>query len=177
MPLDESRFQAKLKAIKLMALGVDGVLADGRLILGEDGCEFKSFDVKDGFGIRALLLSGIKVAVITGRESEVVKRRCEKLGIKDVHQGVARKGAALAALLEKHGVEAEDSCFMGDDANDLAVLRTVGLAACPADAVPEVREACDYVATRKGGRGAVREVAEMVLKAQGKWDAVIAEFS
>lgn len=177
MPLDKPQLEAKLKAIRLMALDVDGVLADGRLILGEDGCEFKTFDVKDGFGIRALLLSGIRVAVITGRESEVVKRRCEKLGIKDVHQGVAKKGAALAALLEKHGIEAQNACFIGDDANDLAVLKMVGLAACPTDAVPEVRDACDYVAARKGGRGAVREVAEMVLKAQGKWDEVIAEFS
>ncbi len=177
MLLDESELQTKLKMIKLVALDVDGVLADGRLILGPEGQEFKSFNVRDGFGIRALLLSGVRVAVITGRESEVVKRRCEKLGIKDVFQNVKNKAEVLQGLLEKHGIETGEACFMGDDANDLAVLKAAGLSACPADAVDEVREACDYVAVRKGGRGAVREVAEMILKAQGKWKAIIAEFS
>jgi len=177
MPLSQSELRSRLKSVKLVALDVDGVLADGRLFLGEDGREFKSFDVKDGFGIRALLLSGIYVAVISGRESEVVKRRCEKLGIKEVHQGILKKAEVLGKLLGEHGIEVGEACFMGDDANDLSVLKMVGLSACPSDAMADVQEACDYIASRKGGRGAIRELAELLLKAQGKWDNIIAEFS
>jgi 3-deoxy-D-manno-octulosonate 8-phosphate phosphatase (KDO 8-P phosphatase) len=94
-----------------------------------------------------------------------------------VFQDVKKKGEVLQELLKKHGIGADEACFMGDDANDLAVLKMVGLSACPADAVEEVCEACNYVAKRNGGRGAVREVAEMVLKAQGKWKAILTEFS
>ena len=177
MPLDESELQSKLKTIKLVALDVDGVLTDGRLVLGPEGREFKNFHARDGFGIRALLLSGIRVAVITGRESDVVKRRCERLGIKDVFQNVKKKADVLQELLKKHGIEADEACFMGDDVNDLAPLKAVGLPVCPSNAADEVREACSYVATRKGGRGAVREMAEMILKTQGRWEAIIAEFS
>jgi 3-deoxy-D-manno-octulosonate 8-phosphate phosphatase (KDO 8-P phosphatase) len=94
-----------------------------------------------------------------------------------VYQSVTKKAAVLDELLKKYGIGADEACFVGDDANDLAALKRAGLSACPADAVPEVRETCGYVASRKGGRGAVREVAEMILKAQGKWQAIIAEFS
>jgi 3-deoxy-D-manno-octulosonate 8-phosphate phosphatase (KDO 8-P phosphatase) len=177
MVLSESDLQAKLAAIKLLVLDVDGVLTDGRLLLGDDGREFRSFDVKDGFGIRALRLSGIKVAVISGRESEVVKRRCENLGIEDVYQKVLKKHEAFQGLLEKYGTEAREACFIGDDVNDIALLARVGLSVCVADASPELKEVCDIVTLREGGRGAVREIAEKILKAQGRWNAIVAEFS
>jgi 3-deoxy-D-manno-octulosonate 8-phosphate phosphatase (KDO 8-P phosphatase) len=153
------------------------VLTDGRLLLGDDGREFRSFDVKDGFGIRALTLSGIKVAVISGRESEVVKRRCENLGIEDVCQKVMKKHEVLEELVKKYGIDAGEACFIGDDVNDVAVLKKVGLSVCVADASPELKSVCDLVTTRPGGRGAVREIAEMILKAQGRWEAIVAEFS
>lgn len=177
MGLSESEIKAKMKSIRLVALDVDGVLTDGRLLLADHGSEFKMFDVKDGFGIRALVLSGIRVAVITGRESEVVKRRCERLGIEDVYQGVLKKHEAFEELLVKYSLKAEESCFVGDDVNDLSVLGRAGLSACVDDAVPEVRVACDLVTERAGGRGAVREIAQRILEVQGKWDSIIAEFS
>ncbi len=180
MALSESELQSRLKAIKLLVLDVDGVLTDGRLMLGDEGREFRNFNVKDGFGIRALLLSGIRVAVISGRESEVVKRRCENLGIEDVYQKVLKKSEPFEKLLAKYEIDAGEACFMGDDVNDIALLKLVGLPACPADAVPEVLTVCGFrgfVSEWAGGRGAVREVAERILKAQGKWEGIIAEFS
>jgi 3-deoxy-D-manno-octulosonate 8-phosphate phosphatase (KDO 8-P phosphatase) len=167
----------KLKRIKLVALDVDGVLTDGRLMLGEDGTEFKAFYARDGFGIRALLLSGIEVAVITGRESEVVKRRCAHLGIKHVYQNVLRKCEPFEKLMGELGLDAQEACFVGDDVNDLALLKRVGLSVCVADGAQELKEVCDMVTERKGGRGAVREVAEKILKTQGKWEKIVAEFS
>jgi len=177
MPISADELQLKLKKVGMVFLDVDGVLTDGRLLLTDDGREYKAFDAKDGFGIRALVLSGIKVAVITGRESEVVKRRCKKLGINDVCQGVTKKHEEFQRLIDKYGLSAEETCFVGDDINDIAVLRISGLPACVADAVPEVKEICDLVAARKGGRGAVREIAESILKSQGRWEELISEFS
>ena len=177
MALSESELKKKLEAIKLLLLDVDGVLTDGRLLLGDEGREFKTFDVKDGFGIRALVLGGIRVAVITGRESQVVKHRCERLGIEDVYQNVLKKVEPFEELLGKYGIDARESCFIGDDINDVALLRLVGLSVCVSDAAPELREFCDVVTTRAGGRGAVREVAQMILKSQGRWEKIIGEFS
>lgn len=177
MPLNESELIPKLKAVKILVLDVDGVLTDGRIMLGEDGRELRCFDVKDGFGIRALILSGLRVAVISGRESEVVKRRCENLGIEDVHQHVMEKTQACEKLLEKYGIEWKEVCFVGDDVNDLMLLGKVGLSACVADAAGELKTTCDCVTARGGGRGAVREIAQMILKAQGKWRRIVEKFS
>jgi len=176
MSVDEKTLQEKLKKIKLLVLDVDGVMTDGRILLNELGGEIRCFDVKDGIGIRSVVLSGLKVAVISGRVSEVVKRRCERLGVEDVYQGYQNKLEPLRKILEKNGIGLEETCYLGDDLIDVPVLGIVGLSACVADAVPEVKEICDYVCANGGGRGAVREVAQMILKAQGKWENILKLF-
>lgn len=177
MGLNESELIPKLKAVRLVTLDCDGVLTDGRIQLGEDGREFRCFDVKDGFGIRALILTGVRVALISGRESEVVKRRCENLGIENVYQHVMNKRETCEKLIKKYGMDWKEVCFVGDDVNDLTLLGKAGLSVCVADAAEELKERCDYVTSREGGRGAVREIAERILKAQGKWDAIVEKFS
>jgi len=168
--------QEKLKRVKLLVLDVDGVITDGRVMLSESGGEVGCFDIKDGIGIRAIVLSGLRVAVISGRRSEVVKRRCEHLGVEDVCQGHQDKLKPLMEILRKHGIEPEETCYVGDDIIDIPVLRIVGLSACVADAAAEVRPACDLVLSNNGGRGAVREIAQMILEAQGKWKDILQKF-
>jgi 3-deoxy-D-manno-octulosonate 8-phosphate phosphatase (KDO 8-P phosphatase) len=161
----------RLQDIKILILDVDGVLTDGRIVLDNHGCETKSFNVKDGYGIRALLKAGIDVAVITGRESMVVEHRTKDLGIRNVYQGIEDKKAACIRLLEEKGLSKDQACYMGDDLPDIPVLRYVGMPVAVADAVIEVREAALYVTEKNGGNGAVREMCELILKAQGAWPA------
>lgn len=167
----------KLKAIKLVILDVDGVLTDGGIIYNDLGQETKVFDVRDGHGIKLLMRAGMDVAIITARQSKVVEVRAENLGIKLVLQGMKQKSKALDEVMEKTGLKADELAYMGDDLIDLPVLKRVGFSACPADAVEEVREAVDYVAKRPGGKGAVREFCELILKSQGRWDEVLAYYS
>lgn len=157
--------------IRWLAMDVDGTLTDGKIYMAVDGEAFKAFDIKDGLAIHELLPKmGVEPVVITGRESAIVARRCAELGIREVRQGAADKLAALRAIVAAGGGTLAEVAYVGDDLNDLACLRAVreagGVAACPADAVREVAEACDYVATRSGGAGAVREVVEWI--ASGK---------
>jgi 3-deoxy-D-manno-octulosonate 8-phosphate phosphatase (KDO 8-P phosphatase) len=158
-----------LKEIKILILDVDGVMTDGRIIMNNQGEETKSFNVKDGYGIRALLQAGIEVAIITGRQSGVVECRARDLGIGIVCQGVADKRAVCIDLLEKKGWTGAQACFMGDDLPDVSVLGYVGFPVAVGDAVKEVKEIARYITEKVGGNGAIREVCEMILKAQGKW--------
>ncbi len=158
----------KLKKIKAIFLDVDGVLTDGTIIYGSDGLEMKIFDIKDGFGITNAISSGIRVGIITGRQSEVVKRRAAELGIVDLYQGSIDKITPFEEIKNVYSLDSSEIAYMGDDILDLPLLRKVGFSAAPANAVREVRTKVDYVCKAHGGQGAVREIIDMILKAQKK---------
>lgn len=164
----------KAKTIRLMGFDVDGVLTDGRLYFTPAGDEMKAFHSRDGLGMVALAKAGVKLAIITGRSSEIVTRRAENLGIDLLFQGVADKRAVMADLLAAEGLEFAQAGYMGDDIVDLAVMRACGFAATVPDAEPLIKQHADFVAQQAAGLGAAREVCELILRAQGKLDAVIA---
>ena len=155
--------------IKVLIFDVDGVLTDGRIIVDSDGVESKNFDVQDGFGIVFARQCGLKTAIISARNSAVVKHRADDLKIDKVFTGVYPKISAYEQLLAEFKVTDSEMCFVGDDVADLVVLKRVGLAVAVANAVAEIKQVAHYVTARRGGEGAVREVIELVLKAQGKW--------
>ncbi|HEY7236522.1 MAG TPA: HAD hydrolase family protein [Gemmatimonadaceae bacterium] len=167
---------ANARAIRLVGIDVDGVLTDGGIYLGAvDGkpLEFKRYDIQDGLGIHFLRKAGIRVAIVTGRVSDSVRLRASELEIEDVAQDAyARKLPALRRILERHKIAPEHTAFIGDDFPDLAILRTVGLPVAVANAIPEVVSVCRLTLSRSGGRGAVREFAELLLKARGEWEAL-----
>jgi len=164
--------EAKLAKIKLLLLDVDGVLTDGRIIYDGQGNELKAFDVKDGHGLKMIQRAGIQVGIITGRSSEVVRRRAAELGIEILYQGALRKLEPYCEILEQHRLCDEQIAYVGDDIVDLPILQRAGFSATVADAVPDVLPLVDYVATRPGGRGAVREICDLLLRASGQWDTV-----
>jgi len=168
--------EMRLQKIKLLILDVDGVMTDGRIIFDSNGVESKFFNVKDGHGIKLLQRSGIEVAIISGRESQVVTNRAAELAIRLVYQKSLDKLAPFNKILAETGLAEEETAFIGDDLIDIPVLRRVGFAAAPADAVDEVLPHVHYVAVKSGGWGAVREVCEMILKAQGKWEGVTSRY-
>ena len=167
---------ATARAIRLVGIDVDGVLTDGGIYLGAvDGTplEFKRYDIQDGLGIHFLRKAGIRVAIVTGRVSDSVRLRASELEIEDVAQdSYARKLPALRKILQKHRVAPEETAFIGDDFPDLAILRMVRLPVAVANAVPEVLSVSRFQLSRGGGRGAVREFAEVLLKARGEWEAL-----
>lgn len=166
---------AKLQAVKIWLCDVDGVLTDGRIVLDNVGNELKFFDVRDGHGLALLRRHGIRIGFITGRTSEVVVRRAAELGVEFLFQGSRDKAADLAEVCRQSGVGPEAVAFMGDDIVDLPVLKRVGFAAAPADAHPDVLAHVHYVSKAQGGRGAVREVTEMILHAQGLWQPMLGD--
>ena len=166
----------QLKSIKILILDVDGVLTDGRVIYTDSGEEIKRFDVRDGHGLKLLMRSGIEVILLTGRESKVVLHRARDLGIEHVYQKALNKIEVYKTILAQRNLEDKDVGFVGDDLVDLPVLRKVGFSAAVPDAVPEVKEIVDYITTKKGGEGAVREICELLLKAQNKWEAVTEKY-
>jgi 3-deoxy-D-manno-octulosonate 8-phosphate phosphatase (KDO 8-P phosphatase) len=165
--------ESRAARVKLLVLDVDGVLTDGGLYYGPDGEAQKRFDVKDGHGIVMARLTGLPAAVLTARTSRMVEVRGKELGLVAVKQGRRDKREGLLELLAELNVDAQDTAYMGDDVNDLGPLGLVGLPACPADAVPEVRSAALFVAHRPGGHGAVRELVELCLKSSGKWELAL----
>ncbi len=160
---------AALRRIRLLILDVDGVLTDGRIYLGPSGEEWKGFHVHDGLALARAVERGFPVAVMSGRTSEAVARRCAEMGLVEVHQGVADKLALYETVRGRHGCRDAEVACMGDDLADLPMLRRAGLAVAPADAVAEVRRMAHWVSGRGGGRGAVREVLEALLRARGAW--------
>ena len=164
-----------LKKIKVVAMDLDGVLTDGRIIVDSNGVESKNFDVQDGFGIVFLKKCGIKTAIISARSSGVVAHRAQDLKIDKVYVGVYPKLSAYENMLAEFKVRDQEVCFIGDDLADLAVMRRCGVAVAVANAVLEVKGAADYVTVKNGGRGAVREAVELILKAQGLWGAQLYE--
>ena len=159
--------------LRLLVLDVDGVLTDGRLYFGAEGEALKVFDVRDGHGIKLLREAGVEVAILSARRSPIVERRARELGIAQVVQGATDKGAGFAELVRALQLRPEQCGFVGDDWPDLAALAQAGFAATVADAAPEVRRAAHWISTAPGGRGAVRELAEFVLRAQGRFDELL----
>jgi 3-deoxy-D-manno-octulosonate 8-phosphate phosphatase (KDO 8-P phosphatase) len=162
--------------VELLLLDVDGVLTDGGIVYADDGREVKRFHVRDGSGLKLWQRAGKRAAIVSGRTSPVVDRRAAELGLTPVLQGRADKRPALAEVLAATGLRPEQVCAVGDDLPDLAVLVRCGLAVAVADACPEIRAAADYVTAAPGGRGAVRDAVEWLLKLQGAWDGLVAGF-
>ncbi len=161
--------------IKLLILDVDGVMTDGSIILDNDGNELKRFHVRDGHGIKMLGRAGIVTAIITGRKSKVVELRAKELGIKEVYQKIFVKSEIYEKLLVKYKCENENVAFMGDDVVDQELFKRAGLTAAPADAEESAKKLADMISSRNGGRGAVREFTDIILKATGKWNKVSGE--
>ncbi len=153
--------------IKLVAFDVDGVMTDGSITYDENGVEYKTFNAKDGHGIVSLNKAGIITAIITGRENGTVEHRAENLKIKELFQGSKNKIADLEKIMQKYGITFEEVAYMGDDIPDICILEKVALKGCPADAVDEVKEIANFVSSKNGGRGAVREFCDYILK-EGK---------
>ena len=164
---------AAAQKIKLVVLDVDGVLTSGQIIFGREGELMKMFHAQDGLGITLAHKADIHIAIITGRESPMVQLRGAELNIKDIYQGSMNKTQALAELMAKYDVTLEQVAYVGDDLNDLPVLIRVGLPCAVANAAPEVKQYAQLVTNQAGGNGAVREVIEYILKAQGKWENII----
>jgi 3-deoxy-D-manno-octulosonate 8-phosphate phosphatase (KDO 8-P phosphatase) len=159
----------KAKDVRMLILDVDGVLTDGTLYYTHTGEVSKAFNVRDGLGIRLLLHEAITVAIISGRRSKAVDYRARELGITEVHHGVSDKGATFDEIIARGNLSSGQVAFIGDDLIDLPLLARVGFSVAVADASEEVKAAADYVTRLPGGKGAVREVCELILKAQGKW--------
>jgi 3-deoxy-D-manno-octulosonate 8-phosphate phosphatase (KDO 8-P phosphatase) len=157
---------SNLEHIKLLLLDVDGVMTDGGLYFSNSGDEFKRFNSQDGYGITKLQRAGIKVGIITGRLSKIVKRRAKELEITEVYQNFKNKIDAYKSIKNKFDLTDANIAYIGDDEFDLAVLKCVGFSAAPADAVPVVKKQVHYVCVRSGGNGAVREVIDLILKNQ-----------
>jgi 3-deoxy-D-manno-octulosonate 8-phosphate phosphatase (KDO 8-P phosphatase) len=163
----------RARRVTLFAMDVDGVLTAGGMFSDAEGVPGKIFDVKDGLGLHILGRAGIKRAIVTGKTSRAVERRAEELGLEHCLQGALDKGPAVRELLRAADCAEDGLCYIGDDLNDLPGLVVAGLACCPADAAPDVRGRVHYVCAADGGRGAVREVCELILRARGEWDAMV----
>ncbi len=168
--MDKKALIEKAEIIKLAVFDVDGVLTDGRLILGESGNEYKAFHARDGHGMVMLKECGCHIAVITARSSKIVAERMTSLGIEYVYQGEKDKGTRLLKLIDELGLQQEQVAYVGDDVIDLPAMTKVGLPIAVADARPEVKQHADWVTEECGGHGAVREVCELIMKAQGKFE-------
>ena len=180
MATSNQKILSRAKSIRLLLLDVDGVLTDGRLYFGNNGEELKAFNIQDGLGIRLLQRSGIEVGIITGRSSALVARRAEELGLKLVIQGREDKLAALEEVLrddkENHSYKMQEIAFLGDDLPDLAVISRVGLGVAVADAHNFVAKHSHWQTSEKGGCGAVRELAELILQAQNTLDSILLDY-
>ena len=159
--------------IKLLLLDVDGVLTDGRIIYDSKGRDSKFFDVHDGLGVYLLSKVGIKTVLITAKGSATIKPRARDMRVAEVFSDVSPKSAMLGKLTKKYNVLEDEVCFVGDDLVDLGLIKLVGFSVAVANASPEIKAAAYYITTKYGGRGAVREVAELILKSQGKWEDII----
>ncbi len=160
--------RSKALKIKLVVFDVDGVMTDGSITYDENGVEYKTFNAKDGQGIVNIMKLGIKTAIITARENNTVKHRFNNLGMTKLYMGQKNKLNALKEMLEEYNFDYSEVAYMGDDLPDLCVLKEVGLACCPNDAVQEVKNVCHFISSKRGGRGAVRELADLIYKTQIK---------
>lgn len=172
----EDRIVEKAKEIKLLILDVDGVLTDGRIIYDDRGGEIKCFDVKDGHGIRLLMRGGVEVGIITGRETRAVEYRARDLGISILYQKIYDKVKVYKTIIYEKGLNDNQVCYIGDDLVDIPLMAKVGFSVAVADGSEYVKEVTDYVTAKNGGNGAVREVCELILKVQDKWDMLTKKY-
>ncbi len=173
--MTKKNIKEKAKKIKLLILDVDGVMTDGSILLDNKGNEYKRFHVRDGHGIKMIGRAGITIAIITGRRSKVVELRAKELGITEVYQKIFKKSVVYEKLLKKYKCKDENVAFMGDDVVDQELLKRAGLSAAPADAEEEAKKLADLVTKRNGGRGAVREFTDLILKSSVLWKKVSGE--
>ncbi|OGX16431.1 MAG: hypothetical protein A2166_00895 [Omnitrophica WOR_2 bacterium RBG_13_41_10] len=166
----------KLKKIKLLLLDVDGVLTDGRIIYDSKGRDSKFFDVHDGMGVYLLYKAGIKTILITAKGSQAIRPRARDMRVEAVFENISPKTAVLDKILKRYKVTSEELCFVGDDFVDLCLMKKVGFPVAVFNACPEIKQVSNYITVREGGRGAVREVAELILKAQGKWEKALKDY-
>jgi len=166
----------KLKHIQLLLLDVDGVLTNGSIIYNDAGSETKIFNARDGFGLKLVMQAGIKVGIVTGRSSNALRHRCNNLGIHYLFDGIADKAIMLEKIAAQTGVGPNNAAFVGDDLPDLPIMKRAGLSIAVADAHEIVRQKADWTTQAPGGHGAVREVCEALLRAQGLWDQIIARY-
>ena len=176
MKRSEKELQGIAKDVKLLILDVDGVLTDGSIILDNEGNEFKIFNVRDGHGIKMLVKAGVGIALITGRHSKVVERRARELGITEVYQRCHIKTVAFDHIIEKYGLTEKEVAYVGDDIVDIPIFKRVGIPVAVKDAADEARDYAALVTRHPGGRGAVREVCDFLLKAKGLWESVTKEY-
>ena len=167
---------ARAQKVKLLVIDIDGIMTDGRIIYSVYGDELKFFDVQDGFGISLLRHAGIPSVIITAKKSRIVKLRARDMKVARAYQGYIDKLVPFNDIFKRFKVSPEEICFMGDDLIDVPVLRRVGFAVTVPNAVDEAKSAAHHVTSKAGGRGAVREMCDLILKSQGKWDAVTAKY-
>lgn len=166
----------KIKKIKLLLLDVDGVLTDGSIILGNSNLELEFFNVQDGMGIKLARAGGLTIGIITGRTSNIVKKRADELNIEIMYQGQQDKLPAYEQIKNDFRLSDDQIAYIGDDLPDLKLLKKAGLSIAVNNACEEIKTAVDYVSQRPGGKGAVREVVELILKSQGKWEELMQQF-
>lgn len=169
--------EARAGKIRLLLFDVDGVMTDGAILLHADGSESKRFDIRDGTALVLAQRAGLITGLLSARQSPATTERARQLRIPIVRQGAPVKADAFEEILREAGVAADEAAYMGDDLLDLPVLGRVGFAAAPADAAPEVRSRVHWVSRSRGGCGAVRELVELILKAQGRWEPLVAEWT
>lgn len=169
----EETILEKAKKINLLLLDVDGVLTDGRIIYDSSGRDMKFFDVHDGLGVYLLKKAGISTIIITAKGSKAIRPRARDMQVEEIFENISPKTAALDKILKKYKIDVGQICFVGDDLVDLCLMKRVGFAVAVFNACPEIKQASHYITLREGGRGAVREVAELILKSQGKWQELI----
>lgn len=156
----------KASKIKLLVFDVDGVMTDGSITYDENGVEYKTFNAKDGHGLAKMIKSGLMTAIITGRRNGTVDRRADDLHFTEVYQGVKNKLPILEAIMQKYDLDFSQVSYMGDDEPDIAILEKVGISACPADAVEKVKKVCCFISSKGGGKGAVRELCDLIYESQ-----------
>lgn len=175
--MTDTALAGKFRSVKALLLDVDGVLTDGRIVYDSRGRDSKFFDVHDGMGVALLAKAGIPTAFVSAKASRTLRRRARDMSVEVVFENVSPKTRVLDAVMRRFGVTADELCFMGDDLVDICLMRKVGLPIAVANACAEVKDAAVLCTVRYGGRGAVREVAELILKAQGRWDALVRAYS
>lgn len=169
----ENLLAEKIKKIKLLILDVDGVLTDGRIIYDSKGRDSKFFDVHDGLGVYLLKRAGIKTILITAKGSKTIRHRAKDMRVEEFYEDIFPKTRVLDKILKNHEVVKDEICFIGDDLVDLSIMKAVGFSIAVANACEDIKNVACYITQKKGGRGAVREAAELILKSQGKWQEAI----
>jgi len=166
----------KAKKVKLLLLDVDGVLTDGCIIYDSRGHDMKFFDVHDGLGVSLLKKAGIPTILITAKGSRAIRPRARDMRVEEVFENISPKTQALEKILKKYKVKVSEICFVGDDLVDLCLMKKVGFPVAVSNATPEIKQVASYITLREGGRGAVREVTELILKSQDKWQEAIGQY-